>query len=368
MRIIRTQADFDAVVASTPTDQVIQIYPRDTGAPYELSAPWELPSNTYIRGVALPKIRYTGTNPVTTVGMLSMLGSSAVKKVNIRIKGLHLIGNPTFGNLRAIGATYCGSTSTTGANSGTYSRHNSATVGKDMENLVGFRLEQCLIEDWNWGVVVSLVHNSQLVGNTIRNSAGIGLFLNSTRSVSVEGNTVQGSASAGIMAQNSAGMSMTGNGVKDNGANGVQLNSVSHSTLHGNTVDGNGDTGISLGSSSHFNSVTGNTSRNNAVTGIYLSASSYNAVTGNTVKENGEYGIYLASAIKNAVTGNTVHDNTVIGIREDSLDNTVSGNAVTGHETDVALIAGSNGVLYGNVYGVLTNAGTATASSNVVTT
>jgi len=140
----------------------------------------------------------------------------------------------------------------------------------------------------------------------------------------------------------------------------------SANTIRNNTIY-NTMFGIYMEQNSDSNNITGNEISGITISGIYVSLSTGNRIEGNNISNSGLYGIYIHNAKQNAFTGNNlsgnkggmwlelhsdrniIRNNTIDASRsndgltlEDSIENQVVGNVISGTDGRGVVLSGSN--------------------------
>lgn len=234
------------------------------------------------------------------------------------------------------------------------------------DNVTNGRIENCIIEDNQYGLILSSSSNNLIIGDKVlfNNHNGISLF-NSSQNI-ISNNDVSSNHLKGIYLTGSNRNNITDNNVSNN-EEGIQIYLSSGVNITNNTIIGNN---ISLSSSTrtritgnmiinggiiikgdyleHWNThniditntvngrliyyqknqnggivpadagqiILANCSDvkiekqelNNCPVGIILGFSTNNNITGNTISSNGKYGIYLYSSDGNKIISNTIID------------------------------------------------------------
>ncbi|MCW4034052.1 MAG: right-handed parallel beta-helix repeat-containing protein [Candidatus Bathyarchaeota archaeon] len=265
-----------------------------------------------------------------------------------------------------------------------------------------FTLQGNTISNYTTGIDVAGPNNT-FVENTVTNNNGDAIHVRDSYTL-VSGNNVTYNGESGILVDGSNN-NISGNTITDNNADGLAIHGSSGNTVYGNTIANNNVDGIFFVESSH-NTISENTITNNAVNGITLHRySDDNTVSGNTITGNdcgvivdissnnlvlgnnmtfNDMGIFLnnaannttisgniiansafdgilfqAHSINNTVIGNTVNDNNWDGVNiQNSSDNFVLSNSITGNQIGVNIFASSNSnTVSGNIITNSTNAG-----------
>ncbi|HZK00587.1 MAG TPA: right-handed parallel beta-helix repeat-containing protein, partial [Tissierellaceae bacterium] len=178
--------------------------------------------------------------------------------------------------------SYVGLAQTTGLTSGTYSKHDSSTVGADKPNKIGVRIENCYVQNNSYGLALSSSSNNTITGNTIQNNGSYGIRLSSSNNNTITGNTVQNNSNEGIYLYTSNNNTITGNTIQNNSSYGIMLSGSDKNCITNNIVYQNNDVGIYLEASSNdYNNIYGNISQANTG-GNYLS----DGGTGNQIWAN----------------------------------------------------------------------------------
>lgn len=337
---------------------------------YTLSSPLTVHSNVELCGEYSKTILYSTIANSGSTGAINISGTTGNELSDIYIHDL-LIGNKnpvaTKSGNAGIYVVNAGKAPTTGLTSGSYSRYDSSTIGRNSSNKMGVRIENCIIQG-NRSYAINMEYASNCVitgniiqytssnalrtsssskhiiitGNKIQNNAGIGMDVASNNTI-ISFNTVQNNSSVGISLTSTLNTVVRGNTIQNNNSNGIYLNSVSYNTVMGNTVQNNSSMGIYL-SSSINNVVEGNTIQNNNGTGIYVySSSATNSIAGNTVQNNTGVGIHLNSSSNNTVVCNTIQNNNNIGLYlYSSSTNTITAN-IARSNSSTNLSDGSSG-------------------------
>ena len=156
-----------------------------------------------------------------------------------------------------------------------------------------------------------------------------GIYARNSSNFMITGNEIYGNARSGIdIRSGSMNFTMSSNRVHDNGYEGVICTECSGVHIAGNTVEHNKEAGIKL--FSHTNATT---------------------VSSNAVQYNEKFGIYL----RNNSTDNVIRNNTVTGSEEgitltgSSTNNIIATNNVAGNDVAIEMDATSQtNVLRGN--------------------
>jgi parallel beta-helix repeat protein len=173
---------------------------------------------------------------------------------------------------------------------------------------VYFRIENCTVYnsggEFDAGIKLDNVTNSQLINNTCSSNDFNGIYLYFSDNNTISGNN----------ASHNIYFLITGIGIK--------LSSSNNNTISGNNANNNGEHGIYISGSN--NTISGNNANNNGEHGIYIIGSN-NTISGNTANNNGEHGIYIGGN-NNTILENTANYNSENGITFAGYNNTVSGN------------------------------------------
>lgn len=369
---IRTQSEFESIKSSTPTTDIIRIYPRDDGKPYNMTTPWTIDSGTHIEGIANPEIKFTG-DVGSEYGIIHISGTTDSPKNNILIRGLVITGNKSASAvLHGIRVNFAGKAQTTGLSTGTYSRYDSSTINNTPVNTVGVTIQNCTVQgNRDDGIYIVNSYNCTLSGNTVRDnkSAGVhlfgsnnnliqdnkiqgssnGIYLYRSSQVIVSGNDINGCTSEALLVEStSANNTILDNSVHDNIYHGICISSCSCTTVMGNIVVRNRGTGIWLGSSSAYHlTVSGNTVQGN-IKGIHVMTNN-SSIYSNIVNNNNGIGIHVDSSSGN----NTV------------MSNCCMGNAVNGSPMNGVEAISASGIVHSNIHDGLSNSDTQTVDSNL---
>jgi parallel beta-helix repeat protein len=202
--------------------------------------------------------------------------------------------------------------------------------GIDVEQGNGVTVRNLTVRRFQTGIALRSSSSCTVTGNTVSESARVGIELLESHHNRIDHNTVS-SAADGIVVKRSADNALEGNVVESNRNSGILLslgssgNTVtrnvarlnvggialggasSHNTLRDNDVTGNLRLGIALYFDSNENVVTGNRITRNALgvpdgAGMLLVQSSGNRFTDNTVAGNSR-GIWLAYPETDAYMG-----------------------------------------------------------------
>lgn len=330
---VRTQSEFDSIVAETPNTEMIAIYALPDGESYKLSRKWIIKSESYIKGINMPIIEWIGDVGLgVTEDMIECRGENTILVAkNIVIDGLHLKGKTGMsghiGGIYARDCGYCVYSHTTSSYTSSYRGTSaSATIGITIRNskLENFSATGIYMYFCAYSTVVNntfincfggnyfeIVRNSifsrnRHIGgadfrfdnastnviscNEIINNNG-GLYIDAGYSNVVQGNKISNCDYGAITFIDGSDNSITDNMIANNELDGrqagIDLYNCWGNSIHGNTViNGNGH-GISLKENSNRNTITGNTCMYNSGTGIINTTSTYNTFYGNISSNNG---------------------------------------------------------------------------------
>ncbi|MEM2355662.1 MAG: DUF2341 domain-containing protein [Candidatus Bathyarchaeia archaeon] len=238
-----------------------------------------------------------------------------------------------------------------------------ATRGIYLDSKQNNTIKNCIITDFDDGILLVYSSNNTLINNTLDNDDGIYLVFSSNNTLI---NNTARLNSEGIYFYSSNNNILINNNASSNG-DGILLSSSSNNTLINNTVSSNSD-GIFLSSSSN-NTLINNTVSSNNYHGIYLSYSSNNTlINNNVVNSNNYHGIYLSySSNNNILTNNTVSSNRYGIYLRNSSNNTLINNNVSSNINGIYLVEGSsNNNIYNNFFNNTNNfyfAGTISANN-----
>ncbi|MCQ8894811.1 MAG: right-handed parallel beta-helix repeat-containing protein [Methanolinea sp.] len=242
--------------------------------------------------------------------------------------------------------------------------------------LVNVVIRNVVLSDWDSGIFINDVKNSQFekitsksnlnhgvlvahsMGNTFSkitatDNGGVGvlLYFQSNHNTLTE-ITSQNNGLDGVRFRFSNGNRLQKSKVLNNGQHGINFDEeANYNTIIQSTINGNGRNGIRV-YKSNYNTITQNTLTGNKNTGIYCEQSDYNVISGNTVKDSNVHGIQLTTdCVDNVVSKNVVQNSTINGIdiRSDSKDNLINGNTVDKCGAYGLMLAGNQNVIYDNL-------------------
>ena len=229
---------------------------------------------------------------------------------------------------------------------------NGIWIGSDNNVISGNVISN---NDWN-GVSVTESTGNDLVDNTVSSNTRNGIYVEYGTDTTVSRNTVRNNINyQGIYLYYTDNNTVSGNTVTNNEINGIILNNADNNLVSGNVVSDNGYDGISV-CYSNSNNILKNTATNNSRRGIYLGytstvgGSNYNIINQNIVEDNDLDGIFLYGSNGNTVSGNTITGNLYNGISLDNSDNnSVSGNTLNSNElSGIILNNADNNSVSGN--------------------
>jgi len=192
-----------------------------------------------------------------------------------------------------------------------------------------------------------LIGDTRLVGSTIQNAGGYGIYAVRGGTVAVTVNShVLSSAGAGVYGVQHAAFTIFGSTISDNGSHGVFLDAASQGSIINSTIANNGRDPNQGGDGIHVYQsqatiTSGSNIVNNRQDGIGVIGGSVATIDNSNVQGNGHHGVdgYLAPAIvmhADTISGNGFanHDGMgiycVINCTLQIGGSTISGNAVTG--------------------------------------
>jgi len=219
---------------------------------------------------------------------------------------------------------------------GTYAEHVAVNKAVSLVGAAG-----ATIDGGGTGTVVTLSASGATVeGFTIRHSGATagdaGVLVTSVSGCTVKSNTVTNNAN-GIALVMASGNFVTSNAVSANAFYGIALAGALNNTIDLNAVIGNGLDAIALDNAS-------------AVGGDTTTGSTGNLIKGNTISSSRD-GIFLGeNCDNNQVTGGNALTNIAsIGVNAWRSDgHTITGNAIHGAATGVRLLGSSNNTITGN--------------------
>ncbi|MBI2840440.1 MAG: DUF1565 domain-containing protein [Acidobacteria bacterium] len=189
---------------------------------------------------------------------------------------------------------------------------------------------------------VILGNNTILNGFKIRNTAGFGVWMDQTASIS--SCTIDGAGIDGVEVVGSANLTITGSTVTNSIYDGLWFQDSAQATVSSTTLQGNTYRGIAAYDTPGPISVTGNTLSGNGASGtgftngqVALAYVSNTTISGNSLTSTGYYaaynGIYALGVSATTISGNSInmsHYNYGYGIRFTAGSNgTISGNSVS---------------------------------------
>jgi parallel beta-helix repeat protein len=277
--------------------------------------------------------RVTGNTAMNNT-YYGILVNSASGATNVTVSGNTVRNNGDSGiSIACDGNTVTGNTATGNTQDGIeISGNNNTVTGNTASN------------NQDDGINVgSLARNTTVSGNTVDNNMLAGIYAGGYYAT-VTGNTIRNNPGSGISFNGYYG-NATYNTITGNG-NGIMLVGPGYN-ITGNTVSGNTRDGIYL-STSDNDLISDNTVNSNGRYGIFLSYSRNVTLKGNTAGTNGVSGICLdKQSTGNTINQNTVSGNTIHGIRIESGNNFVTGNTVSNNNKGIDL-AGSGNRASGN--------------------
>ena len=191
-----------------------------------------------------------------------------------------------------------------------------------------------------------LIGDTRLVGSTVQNAGGYGIYAVRGGTVAVTVNShVLSNAGAGIYGVQHAAFTIVGSTISDNGSHGVFLDAASQGSIINSTIANNGRDPNQDGNGIHVYQsqatiASGNNILNNRQDGIAVIGGAVATIDNNNVQGNGRHGVdgYLAPII--VMHGNTISGNgfassgmgiyCVINCTLQISGATITGNAVTG--------------------------------------
>ena len=350
---IRNQTDFNALVKSTPTNQKIVIYPRRDGVPYTISKSWEIPSNTFIEGVNLPKIKLV-RGEESESKLIELSSSSGAELKNIVIKNLYLIGDSELSSdiTHGIYCNYVGVIPVDNYGSHSY---DESTVGNEKNIELGVSIIDCYIEGFTNGIDMSNTHNSRVLGNSAKNTTTF-LKIANNSSIIINNNTVTNCDNGFSTSINSRDIVFSNNKLANISDLAIYISDSKCINISSNSIE-NVRSGIYL-ETGIFNTISSNLIDTGTENGIVLSASQNNTITGNHIM-NFNSGIFLSNmSFKNSITGNIVNNNIDSGITINesssnssiSMYNSISNNTFTNNTgTGIILINAKHNLMSFNI-------------------
>lgn len=340
---IQTQAEFIELVTTTPTNQLVRLFPRQDGRAYELNTQWYLPAGARIVGIHRPEIRFTGS---VVGGWRAMIRVTNVDRVHIR--GLVLTASGVTGELYGIHIEECGEGRLSGHTSATASRYDDSTTGAQTA-IPGIVVRDCEIHSLpGTGIYTYLTRNFHLSNNTVRDTGGSGIHMTSSRIGLVVGNTLERNGRNGMRVEGLTDSSVYDNRIADSALSGMQIGGADrHATYYGNDITGSGADGIDINGAEYL-SLSGNTVRSNLEHGLHVATGKGLSLSGNTALENGKSGLRGDTMTYTSLGGNVSRGNTN-GINIAGSSNSVTGNNLRGNTPYSGLSLGSaNSVGIGN--------------------
>lgn len=156
-----------------------------------------------------------------------------------------------------------------------------------------------------------------------------GIYLDPSMRNNVVGNTITDSASVGVVVQLSDSNSISGNSITGSGAEGIFLEDSNSNTIDGNILTSNG---YATSNGAALLNLLDNSMQLMAMfsgSGIYLDPSTDNKVTNNQVSGSAGSGLALLSTDNTFIDGNSITNNQGYGVElVDSDSNTISMNVI----------------------------------------
>jgi flagellin-like protein len=152
--------------------------------------------------------------------------------------------------------------------------------------------------------------NNELVGNSISDNGGSGVYLLYSNINSIQQNTVAENTENGVRLQNSDSNTISQNIVELNGCHGLLLEQANNNVIQSNVMANNTQGGLYLFRSSQGDSlpIQLNTIRDNGEAGICVVTSEYNYFLHNAISYNA-HGFYINTSASN----NAVYENNITG-------------------------------------------------------
>jgi parallel beta-helix repeat protein len=146
------------------------------------------------------------------------------------------------------------------------------------------RIENCVIQNQNYGIRLMQSHSNQLINNTLKSNTFYGFYLLLSNSNKIIDNVCEWSDK------------------------GVYISSSNNNYLRNNTLKRSDYRGIDI-SNSIGNKIENCNTSNNGEDGIYLSAADKTIIMNNTCLSNSESDIYLGGCKSNTILNNTMATN-----------------------------------------------------------
>lgn len=349
---VRSQSDFDTMVANPSNTEMIAIYALPNGESYKLSRKMVLKGDTYIKGVNMPIIEWSSNISGASDRMIECIGANTTITgvlQNIVIDGLHLRGvegvysdgiyleNCGFCIYSSLSSSY--TTSHRGADKN--SAIGATIRNVRFENIKGTALEMLRcgystiinnIFENNWYTgYFNIIQNSIFSKNKSMTSGMLrfeavntnvisyndivntnnGLYFDNSHSNAIRGNNIANCDYGALSLYDCTDNSVTDNTISNNELGGTQAgvdmyNSWGHS-IHGNSILNGSGHGISLKDNSNRNAITGNTCMYNSGTGILNTGSTYNTFYGNISSNNGTNISVTGTGVLNNINMTTNH-------------------------------------------------------------